>query len=257
MTSIPETNLAVVIQPDRSFAVERIPVLKPGPGEVLVKVHAVAPNPSEWRANTYSFVKAGTVTGSDVAGEIIAIGEGSHEEQFAIGDRVAAFVQGAFTPRYAAFREYTVLKSSPLLRIPPNISYEEASSIPLTASTAVLGLARLFNFPDLPPLGRSILIWGGSSSLGFYAIQLARLVNLHVITTASPKNFEAVKEHGAHSVIDYLASDVVEQIRKASPHGDGLISRWLENGKFKPNPITVRPGGLYGIPEGIQYMMMG
>ncbi|TFK34172.1 GroES-like protein [Crucibulum laeve] len=338
MADIPISQLAVVIQEDRSFAVDIVPVIKPGPGEILVKVHAIAQNPSEWRAVANPSVKSGTGTGCDLSGEVIAIGDGKHDTDVAIGDRIAAFVQGAFTPRYTAFRECAVIPSTPLLKIPENISYEEAASIPLTACTAVLGLARLFKFPDIAPLGRSILVWGGSSSLGQYAIQLARLANLYVISTASPKNFDLVKSCGADVVIDYRSPDIISKILEASPRGDGvdyvfdsisendtigvasktfrkdgprkavvvlpisseamdnnveyhfvfiaallgadawlggiyfpnnyqdyelgkafygLISEWLKEGKFKPNPIRVRPGGLRGVPEGIQFMLDG
>jgi len=63
---------------------------------------------------------------------------------------------------------------------------------------------------------RTLLIWGGASSIGQYAIQFAKLGGLHVITTASPKNFDLLKGLGADEVFDYRDENVVEKIRAAT-----------------------------------------
>lgn len=92
--------------------------------------------------------------------------------------------------------------------------------LPLGISTASAGLFQkdYLNLP-LPspeqppkPLNRVLLIWGGSSSVGSCAIQLAKAAGAIIITTASPKNFEYVKALGAEEVFDYRAEDVEDQI---------------------------------------------
>jgi NADPH:quinone reductase-like Zn-dependent oxidoreductase len=79
--------------------------------------------------------------------------------------------------------------------------------------------------------GEPILIWGGSGSVGAYAVQLASLIGLHVIATASPHNFEYVKAIGANVVLDYKDADIVNKIREAS------------GGKLKYVFDTVRSNG--------------
>lgn len=93
--------------------------------------------------------------------------------------------------------------------------------LPLGISTASAGLFQK-DFLNLPfpspeqqppkPLNRVLLIWGGSSSVGSCAIQLAKAAGATIITTASPKNFAYVKALGAEEVFDYRAEDVEDQI---------------------------------------------
>ena len=96
-------------------------------------------------------------------------------------------------------------------------TFEEAAQLGIAPFTALqclhetLGLPSPFEARSGPQ--RSILIWGGASSVGQYAIQFAKLGGFRVITTASPKNFELVKGLGADEVFDYRDESVVEKIR--------------------------------------------
>jgi len=99
-----------------------------------------------------------------------------------------------------------------LIRIPPILTDEQAASIPVAATTAALGLQRLFNFPQRPPLGKTLLVCGGASSVGMYTCQLASLAGMRVIATASPSNFDLVRSFGASLVVDYHNPDVVKQV---------------------------------------------
>lgn len=98
---------------------------------------------------------------------------------------------------------------------PDSISFESAAVIPLGFSTAACGLFQdtFFNLqlPTVPPqkqTGNTLLIWGGASSVGSNAIQLAVAAGYEVITTASAKNFEYVKKLGASQVFDYHSSTI-------------------------------------------------
>lgn len=104
--------------------------------------------------------------------------------------------------------------------IPGSLKYENAVVLPLAISTAAAGLYQK-NYLELPyptvashakPIGKTILIWGGSSSVGGTAIQLAVASGLEVISTASERNFEFVKALGAKHVLDYSTSSVVHDI---------------------------------------------
>ncbi|UPL00286.1 hypothetical protein LCI18_011220 [Fusarium solani-melongenae] len=102
------------------------------------------------------------------------------------------------------------------------MTFAEAVVLPLAISTACAGLYAkdLLNLP-LPSVkkpasnGTTILIWGGASSVGATAIQLAAASGVTVVTTASPVNHEFVKSLGANAVFDYKSPTVVEDIAKA------------------------------------------
>jgi NADPH:quinone reductase-like Zn-dependent oxidoreductase len=79
-----------------------------------------------------------------------------------------------------------------------------------------LNIPAPFNGPVTPPAD-SILIWGGSSSVGAYAVQFARIVGFkNIVSTSSPHNFDYVKSLGATHVFDYKAEDVVEHIKQVT-----------------------------------------
>ena len=102
--------------------------------------------------------------------------------------------------------------------IPDSLAYEKAVVLPLAISTAVAGfhqndfLALPYPTIDAKPTGKTILIWGGASSVGSTAIQLAKGSGLEVISTASKRNLGYVKALGAQNVLDYSEPTVVENI---------------------------------------------
>ncbi|GKT66962.1 zinc-binding oxidoreductase [Colletotrichum tofieldiae] len=122
-------------------------------------------------------------------------------------------------PANSAFQSYPVATASLVSTIPDFMTFEQAVVLPLAISTACAGLydKGLLNLP-LPSttnpenIGKTILIWGGASSVGATAIQLATASGVTVITTASPANHEFVKRLGADAVFDYRSPTVVERI---------------------------------------------
>ncbi|KAA1479341.1 GroES-like protein [Dentipellis sp. KUC8613] len=217
--SLPKIQKASILQKDLTCAVETIPVTLPGPGEVLVKNNVAAQNPTDWKSIDWQRIKPGQSTGCDFAGVVAAVGDGV--TNVAVGERVAGWCR-AGGGDMSSFREYTLIAAHPLIKIPDGTSDEEAATLPLAIATAAVGLRRLTNYPQAAPYNRYVLVWGGSSSVGLYAIQLAHLSSYKVITTASPKNHELVKKYGADVVVDYRAPDVVEQIIKATGKQGGV-----------------------------------
>ena len=151
---------------------------------------------------------------------------GSSVTGFKVGDRVVGHAPGT-AKKYkkssmGAFQSYTVLLAHMTTKIPDALSYESAAVLPLGLSTAACGLfqddqlgLQLPTLPPPKPTGKILLIWGGSSSVGSNAIQLAAAAGYEVITTASPKNFEYVKNLGASQVFDYNSKTVVQDIVNA------------------------------------------
>ncbi len=130
----------------------------------------------------------------------------------------------------AAFQQYTTLQTNMACEIPENISFESAAVIPLGLSTAASALFQdaflnlhLPTVPPQKPTGTTLLIWGGASSVGSNAIQLAVAAGYDVITTASPKNFSYVKKLGATEVFDYnqptISDDLLNSFREKTIAG--------------------------------------
>jgi NADPH:quinone reductase-like Zn-dependent oxidoreductase len=121
-------------------------------------------------------------------------------------------------PKHGGFQLYTVAHEITVAPIPDSISYEKAVVLPLAISTAAAGLYQkgflALPYPTINPksTGKTILVWGGSSSVGSTAIQLAVGSGLSVYATASKKNLEYVKALGAKHVFDYSEATVVEDI---------------------------------------------
>jgi NADPH:quinone reductase-like Zn-dependent oxidoreductase len=120
-----------------------------------------------------------------------------------------------------AFQTYVVVLAHMAAPIPDNLSYEEASVLPLGLCTASCGLfqkdflALQHPSADARPTGKTLLIWGGATSVGCNAIQLAVNAGYEVFTTASPQNADYLKSLGASRVFDYHRKNVVNEIVEA------------------------------------------
>lgn len=205
------------------FKVDGAPYSSPGPEEVVIRNAAVAINPVDWKIQTYGFLiqEFPNILGVDVAGEVAEVG--AEVKKVRKGDRVLGHALGLQTlqPKHAAFQHYTVIPAIAVAPIPDALSFERAAVLPLAISTAAAGLFQK-EFLGLPyptenakHTGKAILVWGGSSSVGGSAIQLAKNAGVKVVTTASNKNHSYVKALGADEVFDYNSPSVVEDIVKA------------------------------------------
>jgi len=193
----------------------------PGKNEVLVKLEAIGLNPADWKIRDYGILVENflAVLGIDGAGVIASVG--ADVTIFKKGDRV--FFQGSYGggADYCTFQEYSLAESDILSRIPPKISTVSAVSVPVTSITSLMCLYHTTG-ASLPPFwkspkeghGKSILIVGGSTSCGQFAIQFARLSGFtNIIVTAGPKHEQLVTGLGATHIID-RAKTQDEQIRE-------------------------------------------
>jgi NADPH:quinone reductase-like Zn-dependent oxidoreductase len=130
--------------------------------------------------------------------------------------------------------------------IPDGWSFEEAAQLGVAPVTAIQCLHETLELPSpFEPEARStaeqrqrtILIWGGASAVGQYAIQIAKLCGLRILTTASPKNFDLVKGLGADEVFDYREEGVVEKIRAATGNALDIAVDTISEGKT-PAQVT-------------------
>ena len=163
-----------------------------------------------------------------------------------------------------AYSEYVVQDASLVFRFPKNLSPESLATIPLASITAALGLFHEMGLP-LPPAssGVNVLVWAGSTSVGQYAIQLAKAAGCFVITTASPARHAYLKELGADACFDYKDPNVVAQIKSAVkgdlPYAIDCISEQGSTGQVcsalsgaNPQVVTILPGVSGEVPSNIK-----
>jgi len=201
------------------------PYTRPLEGEIVVKNRAVAINPIDWIIQVagdmaFSWIRLPFILGSDLAGDVVEIGVGV--TRFKIGDRVIAHAVGTDAARNRAaqgsFQAYTVVLEKAATPIPSDMSYERATVLPLGLSTAACGLFQkdhlALDYPSATAKrnGKTVLVWGGSTSVGSNAIQLAVAAGYEVIATASPRNFDYVRKLGALRVFDYNDKNVVRKL---------------------------------------------
>ncbi|KAI1377959.1 zinc-binding oxidoreductase CipB [Hypoxylon crocopeplum] len=226
----PENHAAYLVTTRaKPLEVRPAPYTPPGPDEIVVKNGAIAVNPVDSGKqlggdHMLTWIKYPFVLGSDVAGEVVEVGAGGRAAQlFKVGDRVLGHAisldRRSAKPSEGAFQQYTVLRSNMVAKIPNSLPYENACVLPLGISTAACGLfmedfcalrhpTSLKLHDDQQP-ATAFIVWGGSTSVGSNAVQLAKAAGYEVLATASPKNFDYLKDLGASQVFDYKDPNAV------------------------------------------------
>lgn len=213
----------------KPFHIKPAPYTHPGPNELVVRSAAWAINPVDWLQQDFGYFPLDypNILGEDVAGEVVDVSgdDATPTHSFRPGQRVLGYALSLATGRPAdgAFQEYVVLQANMASRIPDSLPYDRAVVLPLCLATAAAGLFQRgfleLQYPaldlDPKPTGQTLLVWGGASSVGSNAIQLAVAAGYEVITTASPKNFAYVKSLGASQAFDYSGASVADELVQA------------------------------------------
>ncbi len=248
MLSTPFNQAAWINGKGQPLTVSAAPMPQPGVGEILVRSRAIAMNPFDGVVQTLGSMVTPWVTypailGSDVAGEVAAVGPSV--TRFRPGDRVLGLALGidklANRASEGAFQHYVILRQEAAAAIPEEMSFERAAGLPLAVATAACGLflddqlgLRTPALGQPEPTGKTVLIWGGSTSVGSAAIQLAAAAGYEVVTTASPRNFAYVRKLGASQVFDYNDAKVVSTLVQSLRHCDMAGSLAIAVGSGAP-----------------------
>ncbi len=217
-----------------------LPEVHAGPGQVRIRVHAAAVNPTDL------FVRDGSraaqqkadpppyVPGMDAAGIVDEVGDGV-STGVKVGDAVIAMVipKGS----HGAYREQIVLNARAVVPAPRGTTHVEACTLPMNGLTARQSLDLLKLLP-----GQTLAVTGAAGAYGGYVIQLAKADGLTVIADASETDHQLVKALGADIVVR-RGDDVAARIRQHFPHGvDGLADGAVLTERVIP---AVRDGGAF------------
>ena len=188
------------------MAVAKGPLPQVKPGEILIRVEAAGVNRPDiaQREGSYPPPKdASPILGLEIAGEIVALGDGVTD--FQIGDHICALANGG------GYAEYCAVPAGQALPWPQGYDAVRAAALPETFFTV---WANLFQMAGLTE-GETVLIHGGTSGIGTTAIQLANAFGAKVFTTAGSKEkCEACVKLGAARAINYREEDFVSVIKE-------------------------------------------
>ncbi len=207
-----------------------------GDDEVLVRVHAASIHVGDWILMTGSpfIMRLATglrrpknrVPGTDVAGTIEAVGK--DVTGLRAGDEVFGWGAGAFA-------EYARATADQFVKKPANLTFEEAASVGVSATTA---LQLLRDNGTVKP-GQKVLINGASGGVGTFAVQIAKAFGAEVTGVSSTRNLGMVRSIGADHVIDYTRVDFT-----AGTERYDLILDNVGNHSMARTRRALKPGGM-------------
>ncbi|KIW13878.1 hypothetical protein PV08_06659 [Exophiala spinifera] len=221
--------MKAVVYRGKKAVVEDRPVPKLRDDYLLIKVNAVALNPTDWKHVENQMPAEGGIIGCDFSGTVEEVGS-AVTKPWSKGDKIMGVAHGGnyVQPEDGAFAEYIVAKGDVQMKKPDRLTFEQAATVPLGSVTVGQGLyqkALELNLPTDPVKTKEyVLIYGGSTATGSLGIQYAKLSGYDVITTCSPRNFDYVKSLGAVEAFDYNDPDAPKKIREFT--GNKLRYAW-------------------------------
>jgi putative PIG3 family NAD(P)H quinone oxidoreductase len=184
-----------------------VPDPEPGPGEVLIDVVAAGVNRADLlqRAGFYNPPPgASPIPGMECSGRISAVGQGV--TRWRVGDEVCALLSGG------GYAEKVVVPAGQVLPVPDGVDLVDAAAFPEIACTVWSNLTRVAHMSHW----QTLLVHGGGSGIGTFALQYASALGVRVLTTARRAKHEVLKALGADVTIDYTEQDFVAEVMAAT-----------------------------------------
>lgn len=232
--------------PDALHVVE-LPDPQAGPGEVRIRVHAAAVNPTDTglrsgaRAAQLKDVPPPYVPGMDVAGVVDQVGPQAATD-LQPGEHVMAIVLPHGS--HGGYSELIALPAESVVRVPAGASDAAAATVPMNGLTTVAALDAL----GLTP-GQTLAVTGAAGAVGGYAVELGRAAGLRVVADASEQDEQLVKDLGADIVVR-RGPEFAHRVRAVVPEGaDGLVDAALLDALAAP---AVRDGGRIATVRGFR-----
>ena len=232
MSDLPTTMRAIDPEaaggPEVLVPVER-PVPHPGAGEVLVRVAAAGvnrPDVMQRRGLYPPPTGAPSIPGLEIAGEVVALGEGA--EPALLGQTVCALIAGG------GYAEYAVAPAAQCLPVPAALTMEEAAALPETLYTVWTNLFER----GFASEGDTVLVHGGTSGIGTMAIALARAFGVTIVVTAgSDEKVAAALGLGAHHAINYRSEDFVARVAEITGGKGCQVMLDMVGGDYVPRNL--------------------
>jgi NADPH:quinone reductase-like Zn-dependent oxidoreductase len=258
--ALPDTMLAAALDHGGGpevLSIHRLPVPKPGAGEVLIAVHAtgIAVWDAGFRQHPGARARFPLILGEDGAGTIAAVGPGVHD--FKVGDEVYGIGFGFYA-------EYVKARAENVAHVPKGIGLDEAGVLAISGLSALQGIDDVL---QLKP-GETLIVHGAAGAVGTLAIQFAKLRGARVLATASSDaDFGALKRLGADAVVNGRTGDIAAAAARFAPRGVDAVLGLAGGVALERCLDTVRHDGrgrvayLYGIeplpkPRGTMRMIL-
>jgi len=234
-----QTMRAVVLDhpgPPEVLQLRDVPVPAAGSGQVLVRVRAFGLNRSElhFRRGVGSFGDFPRIPGIEAAGEVVACPGG----EFAVGTQVAALMGGMGRTIDGGYAEYVVVPVASVIPFTSNLPWDVLGGVPEMLQTAYGSLTAGVG----AVAGQTLLIRGGTSSVGMALAVLARRAGLTVVsTTRNPERVDALAEHADIVLVD--TGDIHDAVHAAVPGGVDVAVELVGTNTLRDTVLSVRRGG--------------
>jgi NADPH:quinone reductase len=208
----------------------------PGPGQLLVRVHAAAVNFPDVLliAGKYQVrIPVPFTPGSELAGEVVAVGEGA---PFGPGERVFGSVLTG------AFAETAVLDAGSASAMPDGVDFAEAAAFGVTYRTAYHALRSVAQVAE----GDWVVVLGAAGGVGLAAVDLAVAMKARVLAAASsPEKLEVCRQRGAEATVDYEREDLKSRVRGLTDGGARVVIDPVGGPYSEPALRALRRGGIF------------
>jgi NADPH:quinone reductase-like Zn-dependent oxidoreductase len=236
-----------IVETPRGLALEpsERPVPKPGPGELLLRVRAAGVTAAEleWEPTTQNpdgSPRKHAIPAHEFSGDVCARGDGIEDVE--VGQPVYGMNDWY---QEGALAEFCVAPATSVANKPKSLSYEQAATVPIGALTAWQGLTTHGHLRA----GQRVLIHGGSGGVGLFAVQFAKSLGAHVITTTSAATMPLVKNLGADEAIDYRGARFDLHLRNIDLVFDTVGGETLEHSWNVLGPTGRVVTAVSGIPN--------
>ena len=214
--------------------IQEVALPSPGPGEVLVRIHAAGINPVDYKLRNGSMKlisgkKFPRILGGDIAG---VVEQSPKKSLYRPGDKVFAML----SIKGGGYAEFVAVNENQLCLIPEYLSMSQASAVPLASLTALQAFKKQGGIKS----GDRILINGSSGGVGSFAVQIAKAEGANVTGVCSTRNTEFVKNLGADHVIDYTTEDFIKVKRRYNKIFDAVAKS-----SFGQCRKILEKGGIY------------
>ncbi|WP_198350953.1 quinone oxidoreductase family protein [Flavisphingomonas formosensis] len=224
------------------FRLANLPVPRPGPGQVLIRVAYASVNPADWKGRAGMLPHLGhypfpITIGMDCAGVVTAVGRGV--TGFRPDDRVIS-LSGMGLGLQGTYAEYVVVPEPRVAPLPAHLDFAAGATIPIASASAASSIIDVAK----AKVGDAVFVNGGAGSVGTFAIQFLKHLGAHVVATCSTRNVHHVRGLGADLVIDYLREDIAAGLAQWAPDGlDAVIDAVGQHSLPRDMPRLIRPGG--------------